>query len=211
MTHQSDPLARAQQTAHEWLAVLATHLDTEDHHYVLRVLRAWLHLVRDRLAVDAAVHLGAQLPEVLRGVYYEGWIPQLAPIRFDAGQFVDAFAEQSNVPRDDVRRVVAAITAGLRELFSAGQLEHVSAMMPPDLRGELRLETPTPDPVAEQRMTERARLDRIEQRVATLTEAVSELVRGLEALPTSEPSEGRAARAARSAHQILRAQAAADA
>lgn len=208
MTHQSDPLLRAQQTAHEWLAVIAEHVGTQDRHYVLRALRSWLHLVRDRLSVDAAVHLGAQLPEVLRGVYYEGWIPQLAPIRYNAGEFVKAFSHQTSVPQDDVAHVVGAITAGLSELFSAGQLEHVSAMMPPDLRQELRIEAPGPGGAGERWTTEQARLDRIEQQVATLTDAVNELVRGLEEPPTGEPAEGRAAKAAQDAHRILLAQAA---
>jgi uncharacterized protein (DUF2267 family) len=32
-----------------------------------------LHVLRDRLTPEQAVHLGAQLPILVRGVYYEGW------------------------------------------------------------------------------------------------------------------------------------------
>ena len=32
-----------------------------------------LHALRDRLTPDSAVHLGAQLPILVRGIYYEGW------------------------------------------------------------------------------------------------------------------------------------------
>jgi len=32
-----------------------------------------LRTLRDRLTVEDAVHLGAQLPILIRGVYYEGW------------------------------------------------------------------------------------------------------------------------------------------
>ena len=38
-------------------------------------LRAVLHRLRDRLSVDGAAHLGAQLPTLIRGVYYDGWKP----------------------------------------------------------------------------------------------------------------------------------------
>lgn len=36
-------------------------------------LRTALHALRDRLTVEETVHLGAQLPIFIRGVYYEGW------------------------------------------------------------------------------------------------------------------------------------------
>ena len=92
MTHHNDPLAHAQHTAHEWLKVVGERLGTEDRTYTYRVLRAWLHLVRDRLTVDSAVHLAAQLPEFLRGVYFEGWVPSRVPIRYDTTGFTTLFA-----------------------------------------------------------------------------------------------------------------------
>ena len=56
-----------------WLKKLA-----EDHHFADRrhaysALRAVLHVLRDRLTPEQAVHLGAQLPTLVRGIYYEGW------------------------------------------------------------------------------------------------------------------------------------------
>lgn len=36
-------------------------------------LRTALHALRDRLTIEEAVHLGTQLPILIRGVYYEGW------------------------------------------------------------------------------------------------------------------------------------------
>jgi uncharacterized protein (DUF2267 family) len=36
-------------------------------------LRAVLHTLRDRLTPEMAVHLGAELPMLVRGLYYEGW------------------------------------------------------------------------------------------------------------------------------------------
>ena len=32
-----------------------------------------LHALRDRIGAESAVHLAAQLPMLLRGLYYEGW------------------------------------------------------------------------------------------------------------------------------------------
>jgi len=38
-------------------------------------LRAVLYPLRDRLPVETAVQFGAQLPTIVRGVYYDGWKP----------------------------------------------------------------------------------------------------------------------------------------
>ena len=38
-----------------------------------------LHTLRDRLTVDVAAKLAAQLPTLIRGIYYEDWDPSRTP------------------------------------------------------------------------------------------------------------------------------------
>jgi len=56
-----------------WLKAIQekAHLDSRPHAY--NALRAVIHALRDRLTPESAAHLGAQLPILVRGIYYEGW------------------------------------------------------------------------------------------------------------------------------------------
>lgn len=126
----NDPFAHAENTAHRWLAVVAGRLGTDDRHAAYRILRAWLHTVRDRLTIEAAVHFAAQLPELLRGVYYEGWTPSHVPTRYDVPGFVARFAGSAGITRAEVPLAAAAVTAALDRLCSPGQLDHVLELMP---------------------------------------------------------------------------------
>jgi len=202
MTHQTDPLAHAHQTAQHWLTTVAHQLHTEDRHYTFRVVKAWLHLVRDRLTIDSAVHVAAQLPEFLRGVYYDGWVPSRIPVRYGADEFTTLFADHAGIGAADVPAAAGAVSAALGTLFSPGQLDHVFALMPASLRGELQGEAPALAP----KPAEHRRLSELEDTVRALAEAVSTLARGLEQLPTSEPSTNRMAKAAQDAHRVLMAQ-----
>jgi uncharacterized protein (DUF2267 family) len=66
-------LEHAVQETNTWLKALTEHLHLDDRHQAYNALRAVLHSLRDRLTPEMAVHLGAQLPPLVRGIYYEGW------------------------------------------------------------------------------------------------------------------------------------------
>jgi uncharacterized protein (DUF2267 family) len=68
-------IERSVEKAHVWLDEVAGQLGTDDHRQAYRVLRAYLHALRDRPTVDEAAQLAAQLPALIRGIYYEGWTP----------------------------------------------------------------------------------------------------------------------------------------
>src|SRR5512140_654438 len=66
-------LEHSVQETNIWLKAIEEQLALENRHHAYNALRAVLHALRDRLPPEVAVHLGAQLPILVRGIFYEGW------------------------------------------------------------------------------------------------------------------------------------------
>src|SRR6266568_3524840 len=62
------------QTTNIWLDEIMAKLGP-DRRIAWHALGAVLHALRDRLQIGLAVHLGAQLPLLVRGLYYDQWHP----------------------------------------------------------------------------------------------------------------------------------------
>lgn len=132
-THHAD-FDHAVQTANIWLKAVAEALGTEDRHLAHRVLRTWLHTLRDRLTVDVAAHFAAQLPELLRGIYFDGWNPSVVPLKYDREGYLDRFAHEARVSARDVPRIAPAVAHAVREHVSPGHLESAVEQLPHDIR-----------------------------------------------------------------------------
>ena len=86
-------LERNFQLTHEWLNEICEHLawkeEPEAKNHALAILRIVLQQLRDNLPVEA---LSAQLPLLIRGLYFENWNPavkavfQMLTNRISAGE-----------------------------------------------------------------------------------------------------------------------------
>lgn len=172
----------AVQRANVWVADVTSALGSQDRQYGQRVVRAWLHTLRDRLTIEAAVKLGQQLPELLRGIYYDGWEPHLAPVKYNAVEFVYRFSAESFVPSSEVPGIVATVTRVFGDRMSPGQLAETLAELPANLRAVVR------DGAAVSETSERARSERempptVHERLDSITQAVLAIARSLEGTP----------------------------
>src|SRR2546421_12744725 len=59
------------QRTNTWLKELMQELNWSDYRKTYLALRCVLHAVRDHLPVEDAVHVGEQLPMLIRGFYFE--------------------------------------------------------------------------------------------------------------------------------------------
>jgi uncharacterized protein (DUF2267 family) len=134
----NDPsiIERSVEKAHIWLNDIAEAMETEDHQLAYRVLRAYLHALRDRLPVDEAAQLAAQLPDLIRGIYYEGWNPSGTPVKYRGyADFLDRVAGEALLEGEtEASYAVGAAAEVLRRHVSAGEIEDVRAILPEELR-----------------------------------------------------------------------------
>lgn len=125
------------QETNLWLKTVAEQLHFEDRHHAYNALRAVLHALRDRLPPEMAVHLGAQFPMLLRGLYYEGWHMSGKPTKDRSVQdFADHVLEQ--LPPQfhmDPLTVTRGVFKILWERLDPGESAKVIDHLPLPLRG----------------------------------------------------------------------------
>jgi uncharacterized protein (DUF2267 family) len=118
-----------------WLKELMQELGWEDRQRAYHALREVFHALRDRLPTDAVAALGAQLPMLVRGIYYEGWHPAGKPLKWHREQFLNRLAEtipdSAGVNLEDVVRAVLTVLA---RNVTHGEVESVRRALPGDLR-----------------------------------------------------------------------------
>lgn len=69
------------QLTHEWVNELVDRLDWTSPRDALRLMRVTLTSIRDHLEHDEVAQFAAQLPLLIRGMFYEGWVPSSTPLK----------------------------------------------------------------------------------------------------------------------------------
>ena len=115
------------QKTHEWIGAIAetAHLDKRDAY---KALRAVLQTLRDRLPLDDAVHLAAQLPMFLRGLFYEGWEPSKVPMKMNDGE---KFVTDQVI---DPLRITQAVFAVIMSRVGMAEMEKIKHCFPKEMQ-----------------------------------------------------------------------------
>jgi uncharacterized protein (DUF2267 family) len=80
-------LDHSAQETNVWLKAIDEQLALENRHQAYNALRAVLHALRDRMPPEVAVKLGAQLPILVRGIYYARAVYEVLWEKLDPGEF----------------------------------------------------------------------------------------------------------------------------
>jgi uncharacterized protein (DUF2267 family) len=125
------------QLTHEWIKELDADLGWNNQPRAFRLLRAVFHALRDCLPAAEAADLAAQLPVLLRGVFYEGYRPAKEHKR---RWTTDDFLMRLNqhFPNDPVEEGMAdaagIVFRQLAKRISFGEINHVLDTLPTEIR-----------------------------------------------------------------------------
>ena len=137
MTTGLDTFDKTVQESNLWLKDVMERLNTYDRHHAYSTMRAVLHALRDRIGPQNAAHLGAQLPTLLRGLFYEGWDPTGKPTKErHESAFLAHIARE--LPRaagpGEIEQGALAVLDVLSKHIDRGAAVKLAAILPQDLR-----------------------------------------------------------------------------
>jgi uncharacterized protein (DUF2267 family) len=123
------------QKTNIWLKEIMDDLGP-DRQRAYHALRAVLHTLRDRLTVEEAAHLSAQLPLLVRGIYFEGWHPAHKPTR-ERSQ--EDFLEQVSARLQGIEPInseaaTRSVFKVIKENVTDTEVAHVRDMLPKQLQ-----------------------------------------------------------------------------
>lgn len=120
------------QLTHEWVKQIDDEIGWDDTNRSYRLMRATLRSLRDILPLDEAVQFGAQLPLLVKGLYYDGWNPSATPVKGrNKADFIAMVGKDFTTdPLGEPEAAIGAVFSVLNSRISPGEIE--------DVRGALR-------------------------------------------------------------------------
>ena len=100
--------------AYDWIDDVVRALGRTDRYEALSAIRGALHALRDELNVDQNIRLAAQLPALIRGLYFEGWDPRTNVRPADRSEFLECAQREftpshSDIPTEEAVRAVLSV------------------------------------------------------------------------------------------------------
>jgi uncharacterized protein (DUF2267 family) len=130
-----DVFDKSLQVTNTWLnEIMEEH--GPDRQRAWHILSVVLRTIRDRLPADLAAHLGAQLPLIVRGAFYEQFEPSRLP---DKTRTLEEFLHHVEEGMDGVRPVnpenaVQSVFHVLSHHLDPGQVKKVRHALPEEIR-----------------------------------------------------------------------------
>ena len=124
------------QKTNIWLKDIMHELGRDNRRLAYRALRAVLHALRDRMTVEEAAHLSAELPMLVRGIFYEQYRPTDMPVKIrDQQEFLDYVnREIADATELTPQEAANAVFLCLNRHLNPGQARQARDMMHESIR-----------------------------------------------------------------------------
>jgi uncharacterized protein (DUF2267 family) len=123
------------QEAGLWINEICDEMGDPRKQIAYQALRGVLFAVRDRLPTSEAAQLAAQLPLLIRGIYYEGYQPAGKPDKLDKDEFLARVSHKLQTAGGaHPEKATRAVLAVLQRHVDAGEMEDVRNALPKELR-----------------------------------------------------------------------------
>jgi len=131
-----ESLEHTVQLTHAWINELDELLGWRNKARSYRLLRTVLQTLRDWLPVNEAADFAAQLPTLLRGVFYEQWRPGTTPVKHRSKADFLARIDHAFVGEPVLSATAAASIAFqfLSTKIAAGEISDIRHALPADVR-----------------------------------------------------------------------------
>ncbi len=134
--HKNIPtLASTVQKTKQWISELMQELQWDDAQKTYHGMRAVLHALRDRLTIHETADFAAQLPMLLRGMFYEGWLPDSVPVkdRTKEAFLAHVFKAFGNDQSVDPERLTHSVLKVVAQHVSEGEMDDIRSIIPKPL------------------------------------------------------------------------------
>jgi len=101
-------------------------------------LRSVLHALRDRLPIDEAVNFSAQLPLLIKGVFFDGWSTEKVPIKMNRPQFEQYVSKQFKFDTGEgIDEVIRVVLNSVFDNIDPAEADKIINSLPKDINNLL--------------------------------------------------------------------------
>lgn len=130
------------QKGHEFINHVADELKIHDKGKAGRITRCVLRALRNRLSMEESFQLIAQLPMAIKAVYVDGWKVNATPLRMRyLDDFIDEMLKEDGAAawhdffsEKEMKLAIEAVFKTVARYVSPGEIEHVLAVLPHELK-----------------------------------------------------------------------------
>lgn len=126
---------RTIQETNVWLRDIGQAMHDTRRPVAYHALRGVLFALRDRLTVDEVFDFSAQLPMLIRGIFFEGYKPTGKPEKYHRAEFLARVGQElKQAGGANAEAATQAVFTAVQQHVSAGEVNKLRHAMPKDLR-----------------------------------------------------------------------------